>query len=79
MIRCYKIKLNKIQLTLTIKVNIKKKIKKYLFNLEINRRISQYKYVHIMFNDKFNKPFVDFFRILDFFIILVYNVTDYNV
>lgn len=27
---------------------------------KINKIISKYKYVHIMFNDKFNKPFVDF-------------------
>lgn len=26
----------------------------------INRKINEYKYVHIMYNDKFNKPFVDF-------------------
>ena len=29
-------------------------------NLALNLRIKKYKYVHIMFNDKFNKPFVDF-------------------
>lgn len=41
-------------------MNIIKKIKKYFCNKKINKQISKYKYVHIMFNDKFNKPFVDF-------------------
>lgn len=27
---------------------------------KINKNIKRYKYVHIMYNDKFNKPFVDF-------------------
>lgn len=36
--------------------NIKKKINEY----KLNRRIAQTKYIHVMFNDKFNKPFVDF-------------------
>lgn len=39
--------------------NIKREINKRHFNNEINKIISQYKYVHIMYNDKFNKPFVD--------------------
>ena len=41
-------------------MGIIKKIKNYLYNKFLNKRISQYKYVHLMFNDKFNKPFVDF-------------------
>ncbi len=41
-------------------MNIIKKIKKHFRKKEINKQISKYKYVHIMFNDKFNKPFVDF-------------------
>lgn len=41
-------------------MGIIKKIKNYFYSKKLNKRISQYKYVHIMFNDKFNKPFVDF-------------------
>ena len=37
-----------------------KKIKKHLSSFFVNRRIKQYKYIHIMFNDKFNSPFVKF-------------------
>ncbi len=44
-----------------------KKIKVYYLRLKskiltprINRDIKKYKYVHVMLNDKFNKPFVDF-------------------
>lgn len=37
-----------------------KKIKKYFDNLKIQKEISKAKFIHIMFNDKFNKPFVDF-------------------
>lgn len=37
-----------------------KNINNYFYNQKINKRIKSYKYVHIMFNDKFNKPFVDF-------------------
>lgn len=37
-----------------------KSINNYFYNQKINKRIKSYKYVHIMFNDKFNKPFVDF-------------------
>ncbi len=40
--------------------NIKREIKKYKLKQKINEDISKYKYVHIMYNDKFNKPFVDF-------------------
>ena len=36
--------------------NIKKKINEY----KLNRRIARTKYIHVMFNDKFNKPYVDF-------------------
>lgn len=36
--------------------NIKKKINEY----KLNRRIARTKYIHVMFNDKFNKPFVEF-------------------
>ena len=41
-------------------MGIIKNIKNYFKEKIINKRIKQYKYVHIMFNDKFNKPFVDF-------------------
>lgn len=41
-------------------MGIIKKIKKYFYIRKVNRRISKYKYVHLMFNDKFNKPFADF-------------------
>ena len=37
-----------------------KKIKNKIKIFKINNRIKKYKFVHIMFNDKFNKPFVDF-------------------
>lgn len=40
--------------------NIQREIKKYKLKQKINEDISKYKYVHIMYNDKFNKPFVDF-------------------
>lgn len=39
--------------------NIKRAINKKKFVKEINKNISKYKYVHIMVNDKFNKPTVD--------------------
>ncbi|MCM1265228.1 MAG: TDP-N-acetylfucosamine:lipid II N-acetylfucosaminyltransferase [Candidatus Gastranaerophilales bacterium] len=39
--------------------NIKREIDKHRFVNKINKNISKYKYVHVMFNDKFNKPFVD--------------------
>lgn len=41
-------------------LKIYRKIKLYFINSRYNKIIKQYKYVHIMFNDKFNKPFVDF-------------------
>ena len=43
-------------------IKIKFKNKFYAKNLskKINADISKYKYVHVMHNDKFNKPFVDF-------------------
>ena len=37
-----------------------KKIENYISNIKLNAQLNKYKYVHIMFNDKFNKPFVDF-------------------
>ena len=37
-----------------------KKIKKYFDNLKIQNKINKAKYIHLMFNDKFNKPYVDF-------------------
>lgn len=40
--------------------NIINKIKAKLRIFKINNRIKKYKYIHLMFNDKFNKPFVDF-------------------
>ena len=40
--------------------NIVRKIKEKLQIFKINSRIKSYKYIHLMFNDKFNKPFVDF-------------------
>jgi len=36
------------------------KIIKFILNYGINKKIKKYKYIHLMFNDKFNKPFVDF-------------------
>ncbi len=39
-----------------IRIGVLKRKNKYL----INKKINAAKYVHIMFNDKFNKPFVDF-------------------
>ena len=39
-----------------------KNINNYFYNQKINKRIKSYKYVHIMFNDKFNKPVVDFLK-----------------
>ena len=41
-------------------MGIVKKIKRYLEKRRLNKRIAQVKHVHLMFNDKFNKPFVDF-------------------
>lgn len=41
-------------------MGIAKKIKRYLEKRRLNKRIAQVKYAHLMFNDKFNKPFVDF-------------------
>lgn len=37
-----------------------KKIKNKLKQIYINKKIANVKYVHLMFNDKFNKSFVDF-------------------
>ncbi|WP_406019901.1 TDP-N-acetylfucosamine:lipid II N-acetylfucosaminyltransferase, partial [Succinivibrio sp.] len=37
-----------------------KRLKNYIYIKRLNNLIKSYKYVHIMFNDKFNKPFVDF-------------------
>lgn len=37
-----------------------RKFKNIIKNFFVNQRIKKYKYVHLMFNDKFNKPFVDF-------------------
>ena len=37
-----------------------KTLKNIVNSFFINQKINNYKYVHIMFNDKFNKPFVDF-------------------
>lgn len=37
-----------------------KKIKSKIRVFKINNKIKKYKFVHLMFNDKFNKPFVDF-------------------
>lgn len=42
---------------LGLKINIKKYA---LLHKCVNKKISKYKYVHIMYNDKFNKPYVDF-------------------
>ena len=40
---------------------IKLRVKSYTeLDKKINQDISKYKYIHIMFNNKFNKPFVDF-------------------
>lgn len=39
-----------------ISTKIRNRLNKYL----VQRRVNNAKYVHIMFNDKFNKPFVDF-------------------
>ena len=41
-------------------MKVVKRIKNYFRNIRINKLILKYKFVHIMFNDKFNKPFVDF-------------------
>lgn len=35
-------------------------LKDLIHAYKINKRMKNYKYIHIMFNDKFNKPFVDF-------------------
>lgn len=40
-------------------MSVFKKLKLRFKNFIINRKLKHYKYVHIMFNDKFNKPFVD--------------------
>lgn len=37
-----------------------KEIKNYIYSIKINRAIKKAKFVHVMYNDKFNKPFVDF-------------------
>ncbi|MDR3048304.1 MAG: 4-alpha-L-fucosyltransferase [Elusimicrobiota bacterium] len=34
--------------------------KEWIADRKISSRISKHKYIHLMFNDKFNKPFVDF-------------------
>ena len=40
---------------------IKLRVKSYTeLDKKINQDISKYKYIHIMYNNKFNKPFVDF-------------------
>ena len=40
---------------------IKLRVKSYTeLDKKINQNISKYKYIHIMYNNKFNKPFVDF-------------------
>ena len=41
-------------------MGLMKKIKQKIKLFSCQRKIDSYKYVHIMFNDKFNKPFVDF-------------------
>lgn len=41
-------------------MELMKKIKQKIKLFAYQRKIDSYKYVHIMFNDKFNKPFVDF-------------------
>ena len=41
-------------------VKIIKSIKNKYKHWRIQQRIDHAKYVHLMFNDKFNKPFVDF-------------------
>lgn len=40
--------------------DITRKVKKKIRFFKINQKLGRYKYIHIMFNDKFNKPFVDF-------------------
>lgn len=40
--------------------DITRKVKKKVRFFKINQKLGCYKYIHIMFNDKFNKPFVDF-------------------
>ena len=37
-----------------------KKIRSFFLTKKINKNITRYKYVHVMDNNKFNKPFVDF-------------------
>ena len=41
-------------------MGLRSTIKKFFFKKKINRLASNAKYIHLMFNDKFNKPFVDF-------------------
>lgn len=43
-----------------IKFQLINKAKILLQNRDINKKLVKYKYVHLMKNDKFNKPFVDF-------------------
>ena len=42
------------------KISFIKKIKEYIKSKKLNKFMAKYKYVHLMFNDKFNKPYVDF-------------------
>ena len=41
-------------------MKIKEIIKNISLISKVNREIKKYKYIHLMYNDKFNKPFVDF-------------------
>jgi len=41
-------------------MNINAAIKNLPIINKVNKAIKQYKYIHLMYNDKFNKPFVDF-------------------
>lgn len=41
-------------------MNLIKNLNIKLKSIQINKIMKNYKYVHLMFNDKFNKPFVDF-------------------
>ena len=40
--------------------NLIYKIRDSIKLLKLNNKIKNAKYIHLMFNDKFNKPFVDF-------------------
>lgn len=41
-------------------MNLKRSVKKRYQRIVANRALRRYKYVHLMYNEKFNKPFVDF-------------------